>query len=192
MDVWRKGCTSSTGANMGCSMDFQHSRAPGDVMLSFSNLLHFKICNNHLEFLLSESSHMKITLSWIVGVVACAAAINAAETSNCDRVCTQDFSPVCGSDGNMYSNECIRDLESCKSVEAGFGPIANGVNCPGNDLTTGLCPGRCPEVNEPVCASNGITYANECKFNLAICNSPQLNVVKVSNGTCSQFCQLVF
>merc|ERR1712193_210138 len=42
--------------------------------------------------------------------------------------------------------------------------------------------GMCPRNYQPICASNGVTFGNECTFRAAKCQMPELEVVNF--GTC--------
>ncbi|CAH0725523.1 unnamed protein product, partial [Brenthis ino] len=70
-------------------------------------------------------------------------------------VCTRNMKPVCGSDGETYSNECM--LRCQKETKP--------------DLTL-VRPGACDEEPicfctfefNPICGTNGVTYSNECSL----------------------------
>ena len=49
----------------------------------------------------------------------------------------------------------------------------------------GVCNSACPRNYEPVCGSDGRTYANECLLNFASCKSGG-KIRKVSDGECSK------
>ncbi len=38
-----------------------------------------------------------------------------SSTPSCERICTADFRPVCGTDGVTYPNQCNLDVASCRS-----------------------------------------------------------------------------
>ena len=39
------------------------------------------------------------------------------EKPNCPKGCPKILSPVCGSDGKTYSNECVLKMTACESGE---------------------------------------------------------------------------
>lgn len=86
--------------------------------------------------------------------------------------CTQEFSPVCGSDNKTYGNKCML---KCKQRTRSNLKLKHIGQC-GNELTvseevlemgspSGLsiqC--ACPFNYQPLCGSDGHTYSNQCEL----------------------------
>lgn len=99
-------------------------------------------------------------------------------------VCIEIFEPVCGCDGETYGNECKAAMAGVSVAHEGecdpepqtCGGIA-GAGCPDDQYCrlevgtcccdfTGLCteiPLGCPDVVDPVCGCDGVTYGNDCE-----------------------------
>ncbi|XP_034029246.1 agrin [Thalassophryne amazonica] len=106
---------------------------------------------------------------------------------------------VCGSDGKDYRNECELHQQACKTqrnIRVQYqGPCDpckdtdNNVNvmCRVEALTRHTLifalPESCPSINEPLCASDGQTYASECVMR-ATGMQKGINLRKIHKGPC--------
>jgi hypothetical protein len=98
--------------------------------------------------------------------------------------CTTLWEPVCGCDGRTYGNACnanaagvdVLHAGTCEracSQREGCGPEAYcdyAANTCGDGGDRGLCrprPSGCPDVLQPVCGCDGVTYGNSCEAAMA-------------------------
>jgi hypothetical protein len=103
------------------------------------------------------------------------------------QICTREFRPVCGCDGETYSNACVANAAGVSvdydgECDAGGGPPVScggesGVACSEGELCViprgscqplagGFClpePEQCADVVDPVCGCDGETYTNGCE-----------------------------
>ncbi len=127
----------------------------------------------------------------------------------CPTFCTQQYQPVCGSDGKTYGNACELKAVTCKDssikqvkqgectagmtkfifINSSFYPHYKKWNV---QLTVAsdvegklLCGRKCEEENDPICGSDGITYASSCILSWESCNKG-LSVEPLHKGACGK------
>ncbi|DAZ93154.1 TPA: hypothetical protein N0F65_006353 [Lagenidium giganteum] len=89
----------------------------------------------------------------------------------CDAItCADVLDPVCTNNGTM-KNMCVFKKAQCSTPLTLFrrGPCE-----PVEPLAR--CPTSCTEEFQPICASNGVIYANECLFRRAKCDRSGLGL----------------
>lgn len=95
------------------------------------------------------------------------------------------YTPVCGSDGNTYANQCVLERISCLrglNLE-----IVHEGECTVSRIArrSADCPQFCHRMFAPVCGSDGETYRNSCVLQQTACSAPELNLFEVADGECS-------
>jgi hypothetical protein len=76
-------------------------------------------------------------------------------SKNPGAICTMEFSPVCGVDGNTYGNPCEADRECVE--------IAYPGECNDDPVCTVRPDLLCTTEYDPVCGVDGNTYGNPCE-----------------------------
>uniref|UniRef100_A0A8C3YJP8 Agrin n=1 Tax=Catagonus wagneri TaxID=51154 RepID=A0A8C3YJP8_9CETA len=122
----------------------------------------------------------------------------------CQQACSGIYDPVCGSDGVTYGSTCELEATACALGQeirvARRGPCGQcsvdgscfsadrcgqcrfGALC---EAETGrcVCPSECVASAQPVCGSDGRTYASECELHVHACTR-QISLHVASAGRC--------
>ncbi|XP_067572597.1 agrin isoform X4 [Pseudorca crassidens] len=124
----------------------------------------------------------------------CAVKNGEAECA-CQRACSGIYDPVCGSDGVTYGSTCELEATACalgREIRvARRGPCDRCGQCRFGALCeaeTGrcVCPSECVASAQPVCGSDGRTYASECELHVHACTR-QISLHVASAGPCREW-----
>eukprot|EP00118_Oscarella_pearsei_P003243 m.13540 g.13540 ORF g.13540 m.13540 type:complete len:271 (+) comp25014_c0_seq1:1719-2531(+) len=122
---------------------------------------------------------------------------NGSATCECHDACFGLHSPLCGSDGVTYTNDCERRKAGCNQKKNIT--VTSQGNCPPspcdgkscrfygicqvkNSNATCVCPAGCTAEYSPVCGSDKMKYSNDCQRRKASCEqSKNITVVGLDN-----------
>ncbi|XP_047992439.1 serine protease inhibitor dipetalogastin-like [Leguminivora glycinivorella] len=90
-------------------------------------------------------------------------------------VCSRDYTPVCGSDGETYPNGCMLD---CAAQTHENLRLSHGGPCRSQAETSCICTFE----YKPVCGIDGTTYPNKCALGCERARNPVL--IKLHDGPC--------
>ncbi|XP_049733524.1 agrin isoform X1 [Elephas maximus indicus] len=123
---------------------------------------------------------------------ATCAVKNGEAACECPQACPGIYDPVCGSDGITYGSTCELAATACalgrETHVARRGPCDRCGQCRFGALCeaeTGrcVCPSECVALAQPVCGSDGRTYASECELHVAACTH-QISLHVAAAGHC--------
>lgn len=79
---------------------------------------------------------------------------------------------MCGSNGVAYDSQCAFENAKCEYPGLQLAPLAScsSVNAQDNKIKNKKsCELACEDNWYPICANNGVTYANACRLEEAYC-----------------------
>ncbi|KAK4327419.1 hypothetical protein Pmani_002084 [Petrolisthes manimaculis] len=106
----------------------------------------------------------------LVALVALMALVDGYRKCNPNPICIALYDPVCGSNGQTYSNDCHFRGARCENQHL---RLECQGECPCDSKVCGVV---CPLYVDPVCGSDGITYSNSCFLGIETCHNPHITL----------------
>lgn len=76
------------------------------------------VCGSDNKFYRSECQMRKENCGRHMFIVPMKRCLSTFTFKGCNKICPQEFEPVCGNDSKTYSNECFLSIENCRSRSA--------------------------------------------------------------------------
>uniref|UniRef100_A0A0G4HGR9 Kazal-like domain-containing protein n=1 Tax=Chromera velia CCMP2878 TaxID=1169474 RepID=A0A0G4HGR9_9ALVE len=113
----------------------------------------------------------------------------ASHNDPCARVCPEENRhPVCDSNSHSHPSRCAFEIAQCKAGGPSALSIAHQGRCEGEaEVHSRLCEGPLPLCLsrwDPVCGSDGRTYASECHFRRKQCEGERSGLRLEHRGPC--------
>ncbi|KDO22140.1 hypothetical protein SPRG_10958 [Saprolegnia parasitica CBS 223.65] len=98
----------------------------------------------------------------------------------CAMECPVSYDPQCGSNGMTYANVCEFKKAHCTNPTV---TLDHTGRCPARQTLE--CPSICTMEYAPVCGTDGTTYSNGCKLEIARCRGGPKSTLRIAHvGPC--------